>query len=252
MRKLISVNIERDLHYATVIPFLKKENPDVVCLQEVFKEDLCLFEESLGMSSYFVPMALYRRKDESGGVPLCATIGVAILARAPFNSSFSYIYKVPTNEEIPLFKKPVDSLVERNFLNIVLACCDITFQDEDMPYRILTTHFTWTPTGDSTVYQIEDIQELLDQLSLQGAFVLCGDFNAPRGNESFAMIAEKYKDNIPSEYNSSIDPELHRVPGIKYMVDGLFSTPGYGIKEVSLVEGVSDHKAIVASLQRDS
>jgi exonuclease III len=31
--KLININIEGDKHFDTVIPFLEKEKPDVLCLQ---------------------------------------------------------------------------------------------------------------------------------------------------------------------------------------------------------------------------
>ena len=56
----------------------------------------------------------------------------------------------------------------------------------------------------------------------RGAF--CGDMNVPRGNETFNRLAEKYKDNIPLEYKTSIDQNLHRVKGLQVMVDGLYYT----------------------------
>mgnify|MGYP003518349091 FL=1 len=88
-----------------------------------------------------------------------------------------------------------------------------------------------------------------------GEFIITGDFNAPRGRETFAIFAEKFKDNIPLSYESSLDTKFHRSPEIrsgerKNMVDCLFSTPSYFITDVKLIEGVSDHKAIVAFLEK--
>jgi hypothetical protein len=74
--------------------------------------------------------------------------------------------------------------------------------------------------------------------------------NAPRGKESFSRLAKKYKDNIPPEYKTSIDQNLHKVKGIQFMVDGLFTTPSYKASDVKLVDGVSDHMAVVAEITK--
>ena len=85
----------------------------------------------------------------------------------------------------------------------------------------------------------------------QSSFVLTGDFNAPRGGEIFAELASRYKDNIPNHYQSSLDPDLHRVKNLKLMVDGLFSTPDYNLGEVRLINGVSDHLAVAAKVSKN-
>ena len=43
--------------------------------------------------------------------------------------------------------------------------------------------------------------------------------------KTFNRLAEKYKDNIPLEYKTSIDQNLHRVKGLQVMVDGLLLHP---------------------------
>jgi hypothetical protein len=43
---------------------------------------------------------------------------------------------------------------------------------------------------------------------------------------------------------------LHRVKGIMFMVDGLFTTSKYNATNVKLVDGVSDHMAIVANIEK--
>ena len=75
--------------------------------------------------------------------------------------------------------------------------------------------------------------------------------NAPRGNETFSRLEEKYKDNIPREYKTSIDQNLHKVKGIQFMVDGLFTTPVYKASNVKLVDGISDHMAVVAEINKN-
>ena len=83
-------------------------------------------------------------------------------------------------------------------------------------------------------------------------FVLAGDFNAPRGGEIFSHIAERYTDNIPPHYTTSIDGTLHRAGPIPFMVDGLFTTPSYRAKGVHLEFGVSDHAAVAATIEKNA
>lgn len=81
--------------------------------------------------------------------------------------------------------------------------------------------------------------------------MLAGDFNAPRGGESFSAIAARYRDNIPPNYQTSIYAPLHRSgQDLELMVDGLFTTPGYRAENVELTSGMSDHYAIVADIEK--
>ena len=63
-------------------------------------------------------------------------------------------------------------------------------------------------------------------------------------------MSDRFKDNIPLRYTTSIDPNLHRAGALELMVDGLFSTPGYVVSDVALHSGVSDHCAITCAISR--
>lgn len=119
-----------------------------------------------------------------------------------------------------------------------------------MTFRIGTTHFTWTPDGEADEVQRTDIESLFAVLEKQGDIIFTGDFNAPRGKEIFSRLAERYHDNVPSEYTTSIDSTLHRAGDLPHMVDGIFSTSGYAVQNVRMVCGVSDHCALVAEVRK--
>ena len=251
MLKLISVNIEMDMHHDTAIPFLQKENADIVCVQEIFKQDIGMYEEALGMKSYFEPMA-YTMSYKFGGKQ-DKIYGVAIFTKHKAEVHFSNI--VGNEKEIPLLMMPKDREKERDNSRRVVLWVDINILNN--AYRVATTHFTWTPPpGISTLYQKEDARKLIQILDQDlKEFIIVGDFNAPRGKETFQMFAEKYKDNIPLEYNSSLDLKLHRSLEIRSgersnMVDGLFTTPEYKVIDCKLIDSVSDHKAVVANIER--
>ncbi len=125
-----------------------------------------------------------------------------------------------------------------------------TVRKGDTPFRIGTTHFTWTPDGDADDIQRKDVQALLRVLKGLGDFVLSGDFNAPRGREIFGEISNLYKDNIPPYATTTLDSRLHRAGNLQLVVDGLFSTPGYSVDSVELVGGLSDHYAVVGTIRK--
>lgn len=244
--KFASVNIEHNLHNISVLKFLKDNRPDVFCLQELLQVDIPMFESELGVKCVFAPMAETPvvRGDLSSPTTL---IGVGIFSNSPFKNSSAHYYFGDSNVIPPFYR---DSKTGVLLTNKVLLQAKIVFYDD--VYTFATTHFTWTPDGKVNNDQKVDLSNLFKVLDLIPEFVLAGDFNAPRGGEIFAQIENKYKDNIPKHYSTSIDKNLHRAGDLQLMVDGLFSTPTYEISEVELCDGVSDHMAIKALVLKHS
>ncbi len=240
--KLISLNIERDQHYDTVLPFLKAEQADVVALEEVLERDVERFKKELGMAdALFVPLGI---PDKGRNVePLVATReqeGILLLSRLPMEERGHIFYcSCGDPEAVSLWS-----------VHGHLVVLWIQVEREGKMYTIATTHLTWTPNGESNDIQRRDVQQMLKVLEPFHEIVLCGDFNAPRGRETWERVALRYTDNIPQNYTTSIDPKLHVVHGLQYVVDGMFSTPEYKVFDVRLVEGVSDHKAVVGYLSK--
>lgn len=235
--KLVSLNIERHKNLDAVERFLMERMPDVVCLQELFEAHVERFRQALGGArAVFEPMGL--RPDESG-----TAMGVGIFSRLPV---VAYEARYYSGERGVLQESSQSDAATYNNFNRMVLACDVE-KGSDC-FRIGTTHFTWTPDGQPTDTQRRDVRALLDTLTGMGDVVLTGDFNAPRGGEIFTMLAERYKDNVPPHYTSSIDPNLHRAGRLELMVDGIFSTPRYSVSDVGMVSGVSDHCALVATV----
>lgn len=240
MIKLVSLNIEREKHLELVVPFLQKEAADVVCIQELREKDIPQLGAMLGSFAY--APTLRHRSD------FTSVIGNAIFSKVPIERKSIRYYVGSAEEEVPKEELPVKGA------NHALVLLDI--QKGGRSYRIGCTHFTWTPHGEATDLQRSDMASLLAILEASGELVLAGDFNAPRGGEIFSLLAKRYKDNIPPEYKTSIDVNLHRL-GKEHpdeftdkMVDGLFSTPNYIVSDVELHSGVSDHFAITATVAK--
>ena len=239
---LVSVNIERDTHLDRVLPFLSDRMPEVACIQELFEDDARTLSDALnGAECVFVPMT--RQENLKGGM---GVRGIGVFSRAPIRRQ-RIIYYRGDSEHIVDFDL-TDTETKSKTQNHALLLCDLEKDGE--VFTIGTTHFTWTPDGMPDEYQRTDIEAMLRELDLCGEFVLTGDFNAPRGGEIFTAISEKYKDNIPPRYTTSIDKDFHRAGALDLMVDGLFSTPAYHVSDVELVCGVSDHCAVMATVSK--
>lgn len=238
--KLVSINIERSKHLDTLIPFLKKHQPEVTTMQEVMERDIPLLEETLGVKCFYTPLCIHQeRSDDAEGI-----YGQAIFSKYPLTSvQFAYY----AGEHDPLHRFGPDTPAEIG--KVARALTAVEFSKNDVPFCIATTHFTWTPDGGVSDDQKRDLKALLLLLEKIPEFVLTGDFNAPRGRSTWDTIASKYKDNIPAHYVSSIDP-MHRAGELPYVVDGVFTTPEYTAEDVALHTGVSDHKAVTATITK--
>ncbi len=235
--KLAQINIEHEKHVEEVISFLLTQKPDVVCLQELQQGDVSRLEEALGMTCLYAPMT--RFNDNVGGI--------GIFSNLPFSNQVSTQYGGNKEAELPTYNNATKQLMH-DTARFVLAITDV--EKEGETFRVATTHFPVTEHGEATDYQRTGLQAMLALLEKEGELVLTGDFNAPRGREIFSVLAEKFKDNIPLQYTSSLDPVLHRAAPLELMVDGIFSTPSYEVSSVEGHTGISDHLAFTALVSR--
>jgi endonuclease/exonuclease/phosphatase family metal-dependent hydrolase len=245
--KLVSLNIEWSKHLDLVVPFVRSVQPDVVCFQELCEKDIDFLADSLSLTP-----VIYAPCSNFEFTPGVFTIqGVGIFSRLKTSNTVLEYY-VGDAGYIP--QKSLADPATYALGNHALITADV--ESEGAEFRIATTHFTWTKDGQPNDEQRQSMQKLLSLLETKKDFVLTGDFNAARGGEMFGELASKYADNIPAQYKTSIDITLHRAGKTagaqlsQYMVDGLFTTPAYAVKDVTLVGGVSDHFAIVATIQK--
>lgn len=237
--KLISLNLEKDRHFERVLPFLKQEKPDVVFLQEVLEKDMILLESTLKMKGFFTILESFMWKGcrEPGGQ--------ALLTNLPLIRRQDTYYR--GEEDFPPFIELTPGCAEK--INRALSLINVV--KDGQTYCLAHTHFTWAPDGKPSAKQEHDLDVLFDILSPLSEFVLCGDFNAPRGTPIFDKLAAKFKDNIPSYVTTTLDKKWHKAGDLQLVVDGVFTTPQYHVESITLVDNLSDHFAIVANLRHE-
>lgn len=240
--KLICLNIEGGKHFARILPFLKSEKPDVICLQEVFYSDIGRLESELCMSSCFAPMMKYPSDDKTKTEPEIKCL--AIFSKNPLRAIAKDYYVTNGRQagDVIYFRKYLANTVQKILISGVL-------DTDDGPVRVANTHFTWTPDGRADDIQRHDIKLLLGSLSKLGQVIVCGDFNAPRGGEIYTQLSGQYTDWVPQDVTTTIDQELHRTKGLELVVDAIFSSQNYSLSDVRIVSGLSDHCAIVGQVK---
>lgn len=238
---LVSLNVEGNKHWERIVPFLEKQKPDVVCLQEMFESDCADLRGRFGMHGLFEPVALRRsRYGEQGEL---MPWGVCILTRLPVEAAHARYYYGDVFSPL----KPLQNIAIRESKKVLVW---LTVKNGRDRFTIGTTHFTWSAGGMADDHQRRDVEALLRVLEKIPDIAWCGDLNAPRGGEIFAKFAARYQDCIPAPYTTSIDGSLHKAGPLERMVDGLFTTPQYIATEVALVDGLSDHCALTAKIAK--
>lgn len=240
--RLVSLNIEGHKRLELVTQFLKTTQIDALLLQEVFKEDANLLAQTLGMSHVFGPMCR-RPLDYKEGDSY--EWGVAMLSKHPLRARVSRYGGDPG--EVPELKigprgKPLVHAARTLILGRV--------EKNGVPYDLATTHFSWTPNGEASGQQRQDLRGLLRLLMYTPEIVLAGDFNAPRGGEIHSKLTKHFIDRMPPHIKTTIDGKFHRAGFLRLVVDYLLTSPGYEAENVYIVNGVSDHWAVMAQIHR--
>jgi exonuclease III len=243
MIKIISCNIEGDRHLnERLLPFFKAEQPDVLCLQEVFEDDLYLLQQATGLQNcVFCPEAIVNQKNIH--LPVRGSWGIAILAREIIKQQADYY--VGSEQTVPEFFVNQNP----NSMNRMLLSAQVRFKQQ--LFQVMTTHFTWSGQGAVTEEQRKDYAVLKNNLNKFQEVIFCGDLNTPRGGDIFDDLAKKYTDNIPLNIDTTIDKNLHKSgKDLHLVVDAFFTSAHYLAHHVRVVPNTSDHMAVVGEIER--
>jgi endonuclease/exonuclease/phosphatase family metal-dependent hydrolase len=158
---------------AAIAAVIKKENPDIVALQEIDvntgrsgkvnqAQQIAL---KAGYSSYFFAKAI----DFDGG-----QYGIAILSKFPLSDT--KIHQLPTDE--------ITGGEHR-----VLATATVTLPDGNT-ITMACTHLDAQRDNVNRLLQVKEINRVTGEIS--GPFVIGGDFNAAEGGEVINVLDERF------------------------------------------------------------
>lgn len=236
--KLITLNIEGDKHLGDVENFLSEQKADIVCLQEVFAADVARLEVAAAGRATFAPMQVVDVENQYNIAPR-GEWGLAMITPHDHLPVMSYYYR-GRPDVLPSFSDPLSA-------NRMLQATAIDFGKEK--FTIAHTHFTWSAQGKASDEQKQDLIKLKEILNGFEDLILCGDFNAPRGEDIYLSLSAPYQDALPPEVTTTIDSDRHYAGALELVVDHVFYTPLYQLRNIQVHSGVSDHMAIVAEFE---
>src|SRR3989344_6960014 len=197
--KLISLNIEGKRHLDKVVPFLTEQKADVVCLQEVFEEDLPKLKDQFYCNHLFLPTwrtsQHFNLEIKEGYSPGNQLFGLAMFSRLPLTE----LQAVCLDPKLP--ETPENTGPGTWNPGLLVARAE--------NFTIATTHFTWTPKGNVDERQRQHLNTLLSLLKSYPELILIGDFNAPRGEEIHQALANQTIDHTPKDIDTTLAPKLH-------------------------------------------
>ena len=254
---LLHINIEKKNHLTEIRDCIEREDPDFVCMEEVFEDDLQDFAKEFNYHAIHAAKFISQKLKDGEGQ--------GILSKYPFVEVNKERYDPHSQEQAPEFDMSVfgESKPKRpqeQFLfNETLLSGKVQLGEKEL--TVATTHF---PVADYTSPGLDD-HELSDVDSLHclegfrayfdtfiseikelpSPLIFTSDLNNARGDYIYTALAHELVDQIPQEVTSSIDPELHRVKKLELMVDTIMTSADVKVHGVKVIEQISDHKGFL-------
>lgn len=223
-----------------LLRFLKKENADVLCLQEVssYSEDIpfILQLENIAEKAgyphvFFAPMFRYN------GLGLKIDFGIAILSKLPLEHRYSFFTR-------GAYEADYQEGDDYNLRNVQHAIID----HNGSPIHLLNHHGHHVPEhkdgNDETSRQMQAIADYIADLS--GPVIFCGDLNlAPHSPSLQPLNARLTNLAVTHKLQTTRPPITDRTE----VCDYIFTSPSLPVKRFAALENiVSDHQALLLQI----
>lgn len=244
--KLVTYNIWHGEYLEQLLAFLKKEQPDILCLQEVSSSGLAQHQSKVNLFTTIKETmrqeGVFERgfwADEGKGK---FDGGVAILSRFSMLNKKVWRYERETTQIL----KP--STTDRYSMPRVLLGSQLKLSSA--PIWIFTTHFTISSDASVTPHQLEQAEKVAGFLKSYSEYIFCGDLNTPHGSEVFDKLKGQAQDMV-GKVNGTLHPVIHPVGYKGLQVDHVFAK-GDRFKvnsaKVPVIDG-SDHLPVVVEFE---
>lgn len=241
--KILQLNIWGGRLENQILDLLKKERPDIICLQEAISLKLGknggffltveAIAEQLGMQLSYAPSVGFRFMNRR------AEFGNAILSTLPFESQHTVFTR----------KKYVKDFDAANDDYNVRSLHHVTVKTDKGSLNVLTHHGHHIPShknGDAeTLRQCKLIADYLTKLT--GRSILTGDFNLAPHSESLEQI-NRVLHNVDIEYG--ITTTRTPLTTKTEVCDYIFTSDDISVQVFRVAdELVSDHRALIMEFE---
>lgn len=248
--KLININVwwgGKHL-WNNLVDYLKKEQPDIVIMQEAFDSteinvpEYLKTTESLKQILGF-PYSEYGEELVLDNGDLNCSMGNAMLSKFELsNKHVEFIHRDGTARVDDRDRSTIE-----NFPRNILHC---QTNINGTTYNLMGTHGVWAPDKTETPFQKESGKKIAGYIAGKENIILTGDFNVNENTETINLISEQLNNIFKGERVSSFNMKQKTNPGYATgVVDFIFTSPNIKILEHRTAEeDVSDHQSQVVIL----
>jgi endonuclease/exonuclease/phosphatase family metal-dependent hydrolase len=239
--KLLNLNIYGGKYYDNLISFIKTNDFDIVCLQEVrggnysfAKTDIFKkLQEDLQMEAEFA-LTTNLKEDKS------SCDGNAIYYKKSL--------KAKNKQIISLYPYKETEPTETDFTTYPRNALSLDFEINGKTLSIINTQLSWNKIPKETAIQTRVGQKLLSFIKgIKNEYILVGDFNL----EATSRMVSKFNAilrnlTLENKITNTLNPRTHRAQILfpkGLAVDFIFTTPTLKITDFKLVDSLdlSDH-----------
>ncbi len=249
--KIIQINIYKGKYWEELIDFLKRENPDIITMQEVAisklnytnNKTISLFEElknQLGMNGAYNPDVRLEADENS-------SFGNAVLTKYAILDKKVVVlanFRALTLEEIKH-----DELI---WAQVPRSVLDLVVDANGQKVHAMSWHGAWTaPPTDTpeTLRQANMVAEYLK--SINEPYILGVDMNNTPQSKTVNIIDEVAVNHMmDSGVLQTTHPKIHKIVPRGYLIDYIYSSHHFKLRSLQVPQViVSDHLPVVAELE---
>lgn len=251
--KVLTLNIfEGGLFLPQVIELIKRENPDIFCLQEVyngFQVTLPQCYQSITTLQTTFPAYQYHFSPEflSATVEGSIDVGNATFSRFPILETNTHFFKVKYGEYSQVSPSNDYSDYPCNMQHTVVNV-------EDKHFHIFNVHGVWGVDGNDNPDRLYMSKVISKAIKGKKPAVLVGDFNVQPNTKTINNIKKQMIDVFEDELTTTFNlrhKDLEKYPGYaSAVVDMMFVTQDLTVISKSVPDDdVSDHLPLLCELE---
>ncbi len=249
--KLVSLNTwNGGKLWEPMLAFLKKENPDILALQEVqYTYDPFITEPRFKTLDLLSPkLSLPHRmfapaySGIDAEMPLRAERGNGVLSRMTLIKAEHWFFTEAGYGMTGKDGEGDPSKYPRNLQYVLI-------QINDKKLHVFNTQGIWGTDNKDTPERLTMASFILEKIGDKQPAILCGDFNIDAGSQTIKNIGAKLKDVFAGDKRTTSFNLKQKAKGTHYntsVVDFVFTTPDIKILEHRIPQvDVSDHMPLV-------
>lgn len=246
--KILNLNLfEGGIFWENIQKFILRENPDILCLQEVFDGDGAQpinFQTIPRLKAIFPNHHLFYSPELYEIWPHGAgDTGNAILTHLPIvEEKTIFIHR-----QYQRIIRPRD---EKDFSHYPKNLQHAVVQIEDKNLHVCNMHGIWGFDGKDNPQRLDMGKKIIKEINGKSPAILLGDFNQGPDTQTIAIIEKQMVNVFKGELTSTFNMRHKTDPGYATaVVDMFFASPD--IKFVSKScpdDDVSDHKPLMVTI----